>query len=726
MQIYFSIKTPKSPKGDFKVPFRGFRGSANHAWILKIIILLCFFPIPFIFAQSITEKKDKPKIFLTASNNGKEIFLRWAPDDADAWQFLNKYGYKIERYVVMRNKKKLAIPEKKELSSIAMKPLELEDWKPIVEKEKYAAVAAQAIFGKTLKVFIPNSSYQEMEQAATEKQQRFSIALFAADYSFDVALAMGLGFVDNTISKNETYIYMLSSLIPKDSLKIDTAKYLISGGEKSVLPAPMEVNASFGNRRVELSWNTKYLTQFFSSYSVERSDDGGKTYFAITNSPLIQAIPEVKELEMLKDIATYSDSLPKNNYKYYYRVMGRSIFGEQGPPSAPVSGVGGPEIVAPILTKPEVVNNKQIVVTWTFVDSLNKHISGFNVYQGKNISGPYQKLTIKLVGRNERKYAFEATTNNNYVYVAAVREMDGKEYSSLPRFAELIDTISPVKPKGGRGIIKTSGDVVVKWNKNPEDDIRGYRLYIANDPSDEFSQVTIGPVETDSFTFKIPLNNLSNELFCKIQAEDTHYNTSKFSDIVTLFKPDTIRPMSPLFKTFKGTSSAICLTWAASYSPDLAAYVLKRKRDDSTDFITIARLNPDVLAYCDATALQGKIYTYSIEAIDASNNRSLPTPTVSCERSKNLDRGILPLETNVDRTKKNVSLSWKMPAETPKLFVVYRAKADEPLVSIRNLPATAFRFFDNNLEINTSYTYQVIAEFGDGTEMRSKVLKVDY
>jgi hypothetical protein len=29
MEKYFSYKTPKSPKGDFKVPFRGFRGNPN-------------------------------------------------------------------------------------------------------------------------------------------------------------------------------------------------------------------------------------------------------------------------------------------------------------------------------------------------------------------------------------------------------------------------------------------------------------------------------------------------------------------------------------------------------------------------------------------------------------------------------------------------------------------------------------------------------------------------
>ncbi|MBU6341644.1 MAG: hypothetical protein KGS48_09145, partial [Bacteroidetes bacterium] len=49
----------------------------------------------------------------------------------------------------------------------------------------------------------------EIIDASKEQQNRFSFGLFAAEQSYDVARAMGLGFIDYTAAANTQYVYML-------------------------------------------------------------------------------------------------------------------------------------------------------------------------------------------------------------------------------------------------------------------------------------------------------------------------------------------------------------------------------------------------------------------------------------------------------------------------------------------------------------------------------------
>ena len=92
-------------------------------------------------------------IAVTARPSADSITLRWAPMSHNVWRWGNNYGYRIERYVMSRGGRLLARPEKKILHP-ALKPLPESDWEDLVRRERYAAIAAQALFGEKFEVDI--------------------------------------------------------------------------------------------------------------------------------------------------------------------------------------------------------------------------------------------------------------------------------------------------------------------------------------------------------------------------------------------------------------------------------------------------------------------------------------------------------------------------------------------------------------------------------------------
>ena len=104
------------------------------------------------------------------------------------------------------------------------------EWRPLMERNNYAAIGAQAIFGNS---FDPETGTEgevvSLINRANEQENRFGFGLFAADHSFEAATAMGLAFVDRNVSPNETYLYRVFPT-EQPSFVVDT----LQEGENSI------------------------------------------------------------------------------------------------------------------------------------------------------------------------------------------------------------------------------------------------------------------------------------------------------------------------------------------------------------------------------------------------------------------------------------------------------------------------------------------------------------
>lgn len=169
-------------------------------------------------------------LVMSARPTGSSIKLRWAPTSPIAWRHCNSAGYIVERYTLMRDKQLLPWEERSVPTLLSPEPIrhwETEaQWKPLMQRNKYAAIAAQALMGESFKVTTGTENDGEAAQLvnrAREEANRYTFGLFAADHSYETAIAMGLAIEDRNIRANETYLYRVYPFEPP-TRPIDTLR----------------------------------------------------------------------------------------------------------------------------------------------------------------------------------------------------------------------------------------------------------------------------------------------------------------------------------------------------------------------------------------------------------------------------------------------------------------------------------------------------------------------
>lgn len=296
------------------------------------------------------------------------------------------------------------------------------------------------------------------------------------------------------------------------------------------------------------------------------------------------------------------------------------------------------------------------------------------------------------------------------------------------------------------------GKMVLSWQANSEPDLMGYRVFMANNPEAEFTQITRQVINRNFFIDSTTLNTLSPHVYIKVKAYDYRHNASGFSETAIINRPDTIPPTAPLFSGVEASTEQVILEWKNSSSPDLREQLLVRRPKGDTAWVELARYNfpedQQTQAYIDSTADQGAAYEYQLTAIDFND---LKTPSETVEATV-IDDGIrealAELSALTDRRAKTVQLQWKYPAELePDHFIIFRGNDEQvPLTySIfrpeketgtvdknrkerrRNALLRTYTFTDENLQMNTQYTYRVKAVFADGGQSpQSKSVQVNY
>jgi hypothetical protein len=236
----------------------------------KIILTLSILLLANICTQA--QKTPQVRIIARADDTGR-IYLRWAATNALTWKRCNQYGFKLERYTVLRNKQLLENPER-QLIGEGIKPKPLNEWKTLVEKDSYAAIIAQALYGKDFEVDnIDTKGITKIIAQSQEQEQRFGFSLHAADMSFEAAQLAGWGIIDTEIKRDEKYLYRVITMAPAHVSKPDTASVFISPTEYEPLPEVDDVTAQFGNRTVMLSWDYGRLASYYTSYFISKSID---------------------------------------------------------------------------------------------------------------------------------------------------------------------------------------------------------------------------------------------------------------------------------------------------------------------------------------------------------------------------------------------------------------------------------------------------------------------
>ncbi|MEM9685918.1 MAG: hypothetical protein AAF934_03240, partial [Bacteroidota bacterium] len=205
----------------------------------------------FPFLCSGQETTRQPLISVIARATPDSVMLRWAIDQPAFWKRANTYGYSIERFTISRKGTLLNPPERKMLTTNPIKPLPLERWQTAVQTNDYAAILAQALYGEDFEVAgTEQGTLLSIVNKSRELDQRFSFALFAADMNFEAATMAGLGYIDTTISTEETYFYKIKTAVPENFGKVTAGTIAVNPKKVNLLPAPIDLFVVEGDRNI--------------------------------------------------------------------------------------------------------------------------------------------------------------------------------------------------------------------------------------------------------------------------------------------------------------------------------------------------------------------------------------------------------------------------------------------------------------------------------------------
>lgn len=671
-------------------------------------------------AKTFSQNDTLPKLAVYGKGKVKDnkILLKWAVNDPVLWKQSLTNGYKVQRTTITKNG--LAINRDETITLYEkLLPLPLADWQAIVKKDTVSGVVAQAIYGKNFQVAPSKKGIAEMMLLNEQSEQRYAFALMAAERSFEATKAAGWGIEDATAKADEKYVYTITLLGLQKPIQNATIYIGLKDNFKDVIPQNIE--ALFGNQTVMVIWENKIQKEYFSSFNIERSEDGVK-YIKLNRTPIYS-------WDKKSSAITYSDKLSANNKIYYYRIRGIDAFGAISQPSKAISGKGAdileysPQIIAKSTSKEDEVD-----LEWDFPKEGESKIKEFQIHKSDTEDGIFELIKDKILP-NIRKDKFKTPLKpSNYFMIKAVAP-NGSVRTSFPALVQIIDSIAPMPPINLEGIIDTLGVVKLKWKKNLEADLYGYKVFRSYFKNQEFSQVTTLVHLPNNFEDKIDMKALNGLVYYKIIALDKRYNESKFSEIIEVKKKDKIAPSAPVISDYEINEGEIKLKLIQSSSVDVAKHILYRKNEKDSKWSAVYEFtDKKINEYKDNDIDSENKFYYTLIATDDSGNESEPAEPLIVEALPTL---VKPAIKNfgfvVDRKIKNIELFWSSKEKKIAEYQLFKKKNDAPFILYRVFEASEkVRFIDEMLNPGNIYKYAVKCFFEDGTSSKIEEIIVEY
>jgi hypothetical protein len=626
------------------------------------------------------------EIKVKAKSYGDSIVIRWAPTDAWAWVLLNNTGYVVER----TDYSDPTHPHKEVLATV--RPWTLDKFKSSFGRnDKYAAIAAQALYGKNFTTGIRQGQAAYADQAAVLKD-RHAFVLQASDYDGRVAIATGLKWIDSHAGRDKFYSYRIYPAAKTQGI-IDTGKLLVQN-IAATLPAAPEISELIGlDRLVELHWN-RYQQEQYSGFMIEKSTDG-QHFTAINSIPYFSSLPDSSSLlkdtliremyDMLKLNHIMMDSVKENYTTYYYRIKGINAFAEWSAFSKPLAVMTRdmkPPALA-VVSKPEWLDKNRIKLQW-LKNEIEGDFKGYTVARAINVQGPYELLTKNMLDKKATNFIDEnAREHEQNFYIVTAFDTSSNQAASYPVMGLIPDNVAPAAPVGLTGTIDKKGYVYLNWKAGKETDIKGYKIYFSNSDAQTPSQITLEPVTDTVYTDTITLKTLTKDIYYQVVAVDYNNNHSEYSSVARLRKPDIVPPMPPVAGNVDVSAKAVSIEWMQSSSEDAIAYLIYRSERKGA-WQRIARIKHDggktSFTYTDTTARPMISYMYVSETIDEDSlhsSRSNPVPATI--KTLQDQPPIAGLTAAYDNKTKKLKLNWQYRQNGNYFFVIYRGMGSEPV-----------------------------------------------
>lgn len=551
------------------------------------------------------------------------VLLRWAPVNQASWEWGLEHGYVLYRAPVILNGGPATIDQiaGRVILADGLKPLDAVSFEEFVNQASsdWPAIGAGAIYGEEFTLInTDTASILDVANLAAERNNRYSMGLFAAAQDFATAQAMGLALEDE-ISLNSTFVYFIELKNAPPSLA-KTTKIEVTNIVLPEFPMP-RFSGEAGDRTVVLRWEKDDLEKHYVGYDIERM--GGNGIFEKLNTrPIVFVATNAEE----EDAMYHKDSLPENGQMYSYRIRGLTAFGTYGPYSEEIKLTGqvgpiqGLEIM--LKTKEDNPGPGRITLEWNFTPETRSNISAdIQIWRATEVNAPYELLTLTPVNVEDLRFTDVNPLPVNY-YKILFNDNHGHVHESMAALGQPNDATAPAILQQPVCTCNKEGLVRITWPKGQDPDIMGYRVFTSNNEyTEDMQQVTSNWIKDTSYSLLVDMQTLTKQLFYSVRAIDFRENQSPLSPPCLVMRPDVLPPSSPVIAKYDYVTNGTEFSFIPSSSDDVVQYKFQRRQKNYVSWTDLATLQPapTLVNYRDSTADSRYIYEYRLVAYDAAN-----------------------------------------------------------------------------------------------------------
>ena len=323
------------------------------------------------------------------------------------------------------------------------------------------------------------------------------------------------------------------------------------------------------------------------------------------------------------------------------------------------------------------------------------------------------------------------TNKSNDTYYYRIKAYNEYHESVWSNIVDIKVDLPPTPPTGLIALHTTGHEITLIWNSNPEQDVKGYHIYI-NDTGTDSS----GPyhwVHSNIATFTTyTVTNLIEETiyYFKIVAFDEVPNNSTYSKWATATTLDVTPPLPPTgLKAIANSGSKIDLSWNPNIEPDLMGYIIfmnETNHGPMGSYKIIQILFGTNTSYIVTGLSEETKYNFKLKAFDEVPNNSSFSNIASAvtldETPPNAPTGL----SVSNPTFNSLTLSWDANSELDVIgYILYRSLSlSGSYIAINSEPISENQNLDTGLKENTTYYYKIKAM--DDANLTSKFSNVAF